>query len=87
MLAVYGEKDWIVPYEWNIKLLELNYIGIKQLLTTVVVPDGGHGLETEAKYINLEGGQEYWRFYRNSPTTTIAIIDFLAKHGFIKVQD
>lgn len=87
MLAIYGEKDWIVPYEWNIKLLEFSFMGIRHLLTTVVVPDGGHGLETEAKHIDLGGNQEYWRFYRNSPSNTIAVIDFLAKHGFIEVED
>ncbi|MEO1513712.1 MAG: alpha/beta hydrolase [Bacteroidota bacterium] len=83
-LAIYGEKDWIVPHEENIQLLEECFANRKDQLTTLVVHGAGHGMETEAEWINLDPNRSYWRFFRISPALRIAMIDFLHKHNLIK---
>ena len=83
-LAIFGQIDWIVPYQENIeKLNEYFSPNNRPKLTTVVAHDAEHGTETKGKYISLEGDQSYWRFFRVSPIVQISIIQFLKKHNFI----
>lgn len=82
-LAVYGQKDWIVPHQENVKQLKAYFNDRPQLLTTVVAYNADHGLEMAPKLVNVVGNYNYWHFYRVSPSLGIAIIEFLRKHAFI----
>lgn len=83
-LAIYGEKDWVVPYKENTERLKSVFDGKRpELLTTVVAPGAQHGMEVDSKKIELAGGNMYWRFFRISPYVTTALIDFLTAHNFI----
>ena len=53
-------------------------------LTTVIAYNAEHGMETEAKWVELAPNQSYWHFYRISPQVRIGIVDFLNKHGLKK---
>ena len=85
MLAIYGQKDWIVPYEENIARLEDELFSGERskLLKTVVAYASEHGTEAEAKYVSLGENKSYWHFYRISPQVLIEIVDFLEKNGFL----
>lgn len=83
-LAIYGKRDWIVPYKENIERLnELFNKDRQKLLTTVVAFDAEHGTETTEKYVSLGQKSTYWHFFRISPQVLIEMIDFLEKHGII----
>ncbi len=83
-LAIYGEKDWVVPYKENIAQLKAGFDQQHiQKLTTVIAPNAQHGTEVDAKNIVLEDANSYWRFFRVSPAVTIALIDFLKAYNFI----
>lgn len=83
-LGIYGQRDWIVPPKENIELLEEYFRGNSENLTTVIAYNAEHGMEMEAKWINLEQNQSYWHFYRISPQVRISIVEFLKKHELIK---
>ncbi len=80
LLAIYGEKDWIVPAAENIARLNNYFKDKEDLLTTVIAHDSEHGMEKEAKSINLDDGVSYWRFYRIAPEVRIEMVRFLRKH-------
>lgn len=83
-LAIYGEKDWIVPSKENIERLEVLFTNDRRnLLTTVVAPNAQHGTETDGEYVKLANNGSYWRFFRISPVVQIEIIKFLKLHKFI----
>ena len=83
-LAIYGERDWIVPYRENIELLKEYFKDNLDNLSTISAYNSEHGLEMEAKWIELEKDQRYWHFYRISPEVRIALVEFLEKHELIK---
>ncbi|MEL6851565.1 MAG: hypothetical protein AAFP92_23790, partial [Bacteroidota bacterium] len=84
-LAIYGQRDWIVPYEENIAQLEACFSRKRRsLLTTHVAYDGEHGIETRARYVDLGRNQSYWHFFRISPQLTIETVNFLRRHRFIE---
>lgn len=83
-LAIYGEDDWIVPYNENISRLESLFSDKRRdLLTTIVAPNAQHGTETEGTYVTLANNLSYWRFFRISPVVQIELIKFLKTHKFI----
>ncbi|NNE30376.1 MAG: alpha/beta hydrolase [Saprospiraceae bacterium] len=83
-LAIYGDKDWIVPYKENVKRLNELFEGERaKLLKTVVAYNAEHGTEKEGKYINMKNEHSYWHFFRISPQVKIEIIQFLKDNGFI----
>lgn len=82
-LGIYGQKDWIVPFQENIAALEACFADNPQQLTTVIARQADHGMETTAAYVNLSPQISYWHFYRSSPQVRIAIVDFLQKHKLI----
>ncbi|MDC7997923.1 alpha/beta hydrolase [Gilvibacter sediminis] len=86
LLAIYGEKDWIVPYQENINALEEYFKDRPDRLTKVLAHQAGHGIETQSISVNLSDNHTYWRFFRTSPTVMISVIDFLGKHGFIETE-
>ena len=79
-LAIYGERDWIVPHQENVQLLEKYFATKKANLNTVVAHNAEHGMEMEARWIDLWANQSYWHFYRISPEVSIEIVDFLKKY-------
>ncbi len=84
-LAIFGQIDWIVPFQENIDRLNAYFQSQKShLLTTVVAYDAEHGTETKGKYGVLGNDKSYWRFFRVSPIVQISIIDFLRSHDFIE---
>ncbi|NNL81721.1 MAG: hypothetical protein HKO67_14635 [Flavobacteriaceae bacterium] len=84
-LAIYGEKDWVVPYKENIIRLNGLFIGDqKAMLNTVVAANAGHGTEVEECNVELKNDKSYWRFFRISPQITIELIAFLKKYGIIE---
>lgn len=83
-LAIYGERDWIVPFDENINVLEDYFLTRKNNLNTVVAYNAEHGMEMEAKWINLNNNHTYWHFYRISPEVRIEIVKFLRKYNLIK---
>ncbi len=83
-LAIYGEKDWIVPPKENIDLLEEYFKDRPDLLTTVKAFGADHGMEMESEMVQLQGGQSYWHFYRASPEVRIEIVDFLRRYSFVE---
>ena len=83
-LAIYGQRDWIVPYKENIARLEQLFSGNRnKLLNTVIAHNAEHGMEMEGKYIQLPKGQSYWHFYRISPSVKIEILKFLRKYKLL----
>ncbi len=82
-LAIYGDRDWIVPQKTNIALLKEYFSDKPDKLTTVLAYNAEHGMEMESRQVDLGGNQSYWHFYRVSPQVRIEIIDFLRKHKFI----
>ena len=84
-MAIYGDRDWIVPPEENLALLHKYFGGDrKTLLTTHVAYQSDHGLETESGLVTLPDGSSYWHFYRISPVVRIELINFLRRHKLIK---
>ncbi len=83
-LAIYGDRDWIVPYKENVSALNTYFSNNKDNLKTVVAYNAEHGMEMEAKTIDLGNNQSYWHFYRISPEVRIEIVNFLEKHGFLE---
>lgn len=83
-LAIYGQRDWIVPPKENTKLLRKYFQNRQELLTTITAFNAEHGMEMEGKWIDLGQNQSYWHFYRISPEVRITIVDFLRKHDLIK---
>ncbi|MEM6718550.1 MAG: alpha/beta hydrolase [Bacteroidota bacterium] len=83
-LAIYGDRDFIVPYKENTAALETYFGNRKNLLTTVIAYNAEHGMETQARNIDLGNDQSYWHFYRISPQVCIEIVNFLKKHSFIE---
>ena len=84
LLAIYGDRDWIVPKKENTALLKEYFLDNPNDLTTVIAYNAEHGMETEAKWVELAPNQSYWHFYRISPQVRIGIVDFLNKHGLKK---
>ena len=82
-LAIYGERDWIVPPQENTALLKDYFSNQSQNLQTVLAIDAEHGMETEAQWVDLGNQQTYWHFYRISPQVRIELVKFLADYGFI----
>ncbi|MEM6265808.1 MAG: alpha/beta hydrolase [Bacteroidota bacterium] len=82
-LAIYGDRDFIVPYKENIALLETYFADRPENLQTVVAFNAEHGMETEPKWVNLGNDQSYWHFYRISPQVRIELANFLRKHALI----
>ncbi len=83
-LAIFGEKDWIVPPKENTKLLKEFFEGERaKLLTVVTAYSAEHGTEVADQYVNLAGKKSYWRFFRMTPRIKIEIISFLEKNGFL----
>lgn len=83
-LGIYGQRDWIVPQKENIELLKVYFKDNIDNLMTVNAYNAEHGMETEAKTIDLGQNNSYWHFYRISPEVRISIVDFLRKHDLIK---
>ncbi|MEM9984618.1 MAG: hypothetical protein AAF804_05930, partial [Bacteroidota bacterium] len=83
-LAIYGERDWIVPQKENIARLEEYFQGRDENLTTVNAYNAEHGMEMEAGWIELDQNQSYWHFYRISPQVRMATVAFLRKHDLVK---
>ena len=83
-LSIYGGRDWIVPSKENIALLNTYFSDRLELLTTITAFEAEHGLEKEAKRIQMNNGQYYWHFYRIAPEVRIGIVEFLRKHNFIE---
>lgn len=84
LLAMYGEKDWIVPYKENTALLEQYYKGDrKKYLKTVLLPEAEHGTEVQEGYRTLPNNHTYWRFFRISPNVQIELIEFLRQNKFL----
>ena len=83
-LAIYGGRDWISPSKENVELLKKYFADRLDLLTTVTAYEAEHGLEKEARAVELNDGQSYWHFYRIAPEARIEIISFLRKHHFIE---
>ena len=83
LLAIYGEKDWIVPHQENIERLQQLFDGSRsKYLTTVLLPEAEHGTEVSEGYQELPNEHSYWRFFRISPKVQIEIIRFLKQHNF-----
>ncbi|MEO0731724.1 MAG: alpha/beta hydrolase [Bacteroidota bacterium] len=87
LLAIYGERDWIVPAAENIEAFRQYFTDRPELLTTIVAPNAEHGMETEEKYVKLADQFSYWHFYRISPAVRIEIIEFLDKIGVVATAD
>ncbi len=83
-LAIYGDRDWIVPHEENTAKLKAYFANRPQLLTTVLAYNAEHGMEMESKWVKMEHNQTYWHFYRISPQVNLAIIEFLRQHQLIE---
>ncbi|MEM6377246.1 MAG: alpha/beta fold hydrolase, partial [Bacteroidota bacterium] len=83
-LAIYGERDWIVPPKENIQLLEKYFAKKEAKLNTIVAYNAEHGMEMEARRVELSMDQSYWHFYRISPEVRIEIVNFLMKYGLIE---
>ncbi|MEL6864165.1 MAG: alpha/beta hydrolase [Bacteroidota bacterium] len=90
-LAIYGGKDWIVPYRENVARLEELFTGDrKKYLTTVVAPEAGHSTEFSGEYKKLPNDdpslpymQSYWRFFNVSPYPQIEMIRFLQQNNWV----
>ncbi len=84
-LGIYGQIDWIVPYEENISRLKELFSGKRsELLTTVVAHNAEHGTEVKDEYIVLPNEQSYWHFFRISPQVLVEIVDFLKSNEIIE---
>ena len=83
-LAIYGGIDWIVPHEENVSLLKEYFSDRMDLLTTITAYKAEHGLEKEAKMVQINDQEAYWHFYRIAPEVRIGIVEFLRKHKFIE---
>lgn len=84
-LAIFGAEDWVVPPAENIKTLEGAFSGDRRfLLHTYVLPESGHGMDTEADYRVLESGASYWHYYRAAPQLTIHLVEFLEAFGLLE---
>ena len=84
LLAIYGENDWIVPFNENINKLKALFTGEREMyLNTFILPEAEHGTEIMEGYRNLNFDKSYWRFFRISPYVQIEIINFLNKYKFI----
>ena len=84
MLAIYGTKDWIVPFQENTKRLKSFFKEDQtDLLKVVWAHEGGHSLEAEDRYVTINENQDYYHFFRISPEVSIELISFLRKHQFI----
>lgn len=83
-LAIYGEKDWIVPADENTKLLKSYFKNAPNMLRSQVAYQADHGMEMGSKWINMDGNQSYWHFYRTSPELPILLIDFLDQFDLIE---
>ncbi|MEM9834876.1 MAG: alpha/beta hydrolase [Bacteroidota bacterium] len=81
LLAIFGERDWIVPYTENMAAFEKHFANQPNQLTTLFTHNAEHGLEMEIKYVKLSEQTSYWHFFRISPRARIEIIDFLDKIG------
>lgn len=83
-LAIYGQRDWVVPYRENIERLnELFGEEHKDKLNTIVAFNAEHGTDTEEKYVTLNDKLSYWHFFRISPQLRLEIISFLKKYDLI----
>ena len=83
-LAIYGERDWIVPPKENIDKLSQLFSGERsKWLNSFTAYDAEHGMEMQQRYIDLAGGKSYWHFYRISPILRIEILKFLRKYALI----
>ena len=81
-LAMFGERDWIVPYKTNSTRLQDTY-GNKEKLNIILIPNAEHGTEASESSVQLSENQSYWRFFRVSPYVQIELIGFLMDNGFI----
>ena len=82
-LAIYGGTDWISPPKENVDLLKNYFADRMDLLTTVIAYNAEHGLEKEARMVEIKDGPSYWHFYRIAPEVRIEIVNFMRKHNFI----
>ena len=83
LLAIYGGTDWISPPKENVDLLKNYFADRMDLLTTVIAYNAEHGLEKEARMVEIADGPPYWHFYRIAPELRIELVKFLRKHNFI----
>lgn len=84
-LAIYGEIDWIVPYQQNIERLNKLFSGERQnLLKAVIAYQAEHGTEVADAIATLPNGETYFHFFRISPQVLIEVVKFLRVHDFIK---
>lgn len=83
-LGVYGERDWIVSPEQNIKNLRDCFAGKEDKLRTHIAYNAEHGMETEGKYVTSGFNLSYKHFYRISPDLKIALVDFLREFGLVE---
>jgi uncharacterized protein len=82
-LAFYGERDYIVPHQENVKKLEqyLKEAGNKDF-KTVVLPLADHGLEIPGELRHLPGKNSddyYWLWDKSSPGLVEITLDWLLK--------
>ena len=82
-VGIYGGTDWISPPKENVELLNEYFRDRMDLLTTVTAYNAEHGLEKEARTVQISSGPSYWHFYRIAPEVRIEIVAFLRKHNFV----
>lgn len=81
-LAVFGEKDPVVPLAENLEALEaITEAGGD--LSVVVIPGIGHGVEHGDQTSTLLNGETYFKHDTVEPEYMIATIEFLREKGFL----
>ena len=84
VLAVFGERDWIVPLRENTERLRSFFPnGRTDQLHIVIAPEGGHSTEAPDQWVKLTDDHRYYRFFRVSPVLSIEVIQFLRKWNYM----
>ncbi|NNE65995.1 MAG: alpha/beta fold hydrolase [Pyrinomonadaceae bacterium] len=82
LLALYGDKDWIVPRKENIAVLRDLFQGTRSNnLRVHSFYNADHGMTVGDDSIKLPGNQSYFRFFRVTPKLQIEILSFLREYG------
>ncbi len=78
-LAVFGEKDPIVPFAENVEAFESTGSDVR----VVVLKESGHGYDFDERAITLPSGREFWLFEGPDTGFTTATLTFLKERGFL----
>ena len=84
-LAIFGEDDYVVPYEKQIsRLEELMSKAGKENYKAMVIPKAGHGLEHGSSLVQTDRNNYYYKFDRVAYGAIQFIVDFLNDEGLIQ---